>query len=223
MDLNLNDQGLLENPRDIQAWLEEMGVEHYTLRYDEQRDGLVVDVKWSVYFEGKLGALTQLPVQFGKVAGSFNCAHNQLTSLVGAPQAVRHSFYCYQNKITSLTGAPHSVPGDFYCDNNLLTSLAGTLQAVGRDFSCEHNNLTSLTGDLLIVGGYFNCSNNHLTSVAGAPLVGEYSSFPHHLTIQGIGEIDSYGNLVVSPKNYHAYLAAVQQLLVQQAGQDLFY
>jgi hypothetical protein len=99
----------------------------------------------------------QLPVKFGKVSGNFNCSHNQLTSLVGAPQSVG-GFYCSDNQLTSLVGAPQSVGGNFSCHNNQLTSLEGAPQSVGGYFNCNNNQLTSLDGAPQSVGGWFYCT-----------------------------------------------------------------
>ena len=52
------------------------------------------------------------------VAGYFDCANNQLTSLEGAPDTVAGYFDCYNNNLTSLEGAPETVGGDFNCNNN---------------------------------------------------------------------------------------------------------
>jgi len=104
--------------------------------------------------------LPQLPVKFKEIKGSFDCSHNNLTSLQGAPAHVGGSFYCNANKLTSLEGAPQFVSGTFYCSHNNLTSLQGAPAHVGDSFSCSHNNLTSLQGAPAHVGGYFDCYRN---------------------------------------------------------------
>jgi len=62
--------------------------------------------------------LTEIPIQFRHVSGSFSCHSNQLTSLKGAPYSVGGYFYCHRNLLTSLSGAPSSVGSDFYCAGN---------------------------------------------------------------------------------------------------------
>jgi hypothetical protein len=62
--------------------------------------------------------VSELPVKFDKVGGSFDCSRNVLTSLKGAPQFVGRSFSCRQNPLTSLEGAPESIGDTFYCDWN---------------------------------------------------------------------------------------------------------
>ena len=108
-------------------------------------------------------------VKFGKVSGYFNCHHNRLTTLVGAPQSVGGDFWCYNNQLTTLVGAPKTVGGAFSCHRNQLTTLVGAPQSVSGSFNCGENQLTSLVGAPQSVGGAFNCENNHLTSLEGAP------------------------------------------------------
>jgi hypothetical protein len=67
-------------------------------------------------------------IKFGKISEGFDCSHNKLKSLVGAPQKVRGRFSCSHNKLTSLEGAPQEVGGDFVCGGNQLKSLVGAPQ-----------------------------------------------------------------------------------------------
>ncbi|MFQ6729434.1 MAG: PcfJ domain-containing protein, partial [Alphaproteobacteria bacterium] len=114
--------------------------------------------------------LTELPdMSTVSVTGNFDCDHNQLTSLQGAPQSVGGRFNCEDNQLTSLAGAPQSVGGHFNCSDNQLTSLQGAPQSVAGRFDCCNNQLTSLAGAPQRVGDYFSCGNNQLTSLQGAP------------------------------------------------------
>jgi len=110
-----------------------------------------------------------LGIKFGKVAGSFICSQNKLTSLAGAPQEVGLDFSCSYNPIGSLAGAPQKVGSDFSAEANSLASLLGGPQEVGGDYNCRRNDLTSLEGAARKVSGTFNCSRNPLTSLEGAP------------------------------------------------------
>ena len=76
--------------------------------------------------------------------GSFNCSHNELTSLEGAPSHVNGNFDCSVNLLTSLEGAPSHVGGYFSCSVNNLTSLDGAPSHAGGSFYCAFNELTSL-------------------------------------------------------------------------------
>lgn len=82
--------------------------------------------------------VSQLPVQFDVVEGSFECQHNQLTSLQGAPRTVGWLFNCKGNNLTSLEGAPVSVRGSFFCNMNPLISLQGAPSHVGQVFYCDY-------------------------------------------------------------------------------------
>ena len=117
--------------------------------------------------------LTSLEGAPQRVGGDFDCNHNQLTSLEGAPKEVGGGFYCYSNRLTSLEGAPKEIGGEFSCSSNQLTSLEGAPQRVGGDFYCYSNQLTSLEGAPKEVGGDFDCNHNQLTSLVGLPLMKE--------------------------------------------------
>src|SRR3990167_9344013 len=149
---------MLKTKEAIKTWLDEMGIENYTINKN-----LTVDVNGSVTLSNK--NLKKIPVQFGKVGGTFYCDNNQLTSLEGAPQKVGGTFYCDNNQLTSLNGAPQKVGGTFSCHSNQLTSLEGAPQEVGGTFYCGSNQLTSLNGAPQKVGESFYCDNNKLTSI----------------------------------------------------------
>jgi hypothetical protein len=83
--------------------------------------------------------VTQLPVRFGRVDGSFDCGYNQLATLDGVPGYVDGDFHCYNNQLKTLEGAPGHVGGSFYCENNKLTSLEGAPGHVGGDFWCSYH------------------------------------------------------------------------------------
>ena len=121
-------------------------------------DDSTIDVEGVVDFSYM--KLSQLPLKFRNVSGSFYCHSNRLTSLEGAPKHVGGNFFCSDNRLTSLEGAPANVGGDFWCDNNRLTSLEGAPANVGGDFFCTNNKLTSLEGAPVDVGGSFWCRDN---------------------------------------------------------------
>lgn len=98
--------------------------------------------------------LDYLPLNFGKVTGSFYCSHNNLKSLKGSPIEVGGSFYCHNNKLKSLDGGPKYVGGSFGCHCNELISLKGSPIEVGGIFFCSFNNLLS-TDCSTNIGGKF--------------------------------------------------------------------
>jgi hypothetical protein len=159
----------LQDPKAIKVLLDEMGIDNATLRYDNERDSMVVDVAGNVYLEHKLDDLARLPVQFGHVSGNFEASYNKLISLEGAPQNVGGSFVVSGNQLTSLDGAPQTVGVGFVVSCNRLASLEGAPQTVSGDFDVSSNQLTSLEGAPQAVSGNFSVSNNHLTSLRGAP------------------------------------------------------
>ena len=115
-------------------WLNEMEIENYSIN-----DDLSVDVDGSVWLNNK--GLNEIPVQFNKVINTFDCSHNQLTSLEGAPREVGGWFSCQNNQLTSLEGAPREVGMWFGCSNNKITSLKGCPREVGGSFYCKYNKV----------------------------------------------------------------------------------
>jgi len=113
------------------------------LKDEERIDNYIVRPDGIVDVEGDVNLfemdLTKIPIKFGVVTGFFDCSHNQLTNLQGAPEEVGGSFYCSYNQLTSLQGAPEKVGGDFIGPHNQLTSLRGCPEEVGGSFYCNDN------------------------------------------------------------------------------------
>jgi hypothetical protein len=151
-----------EGISEIERLCKEYGIEEWTIN----SDGLV-DVDGGVHLSRK--ELTKIPISFGRVGGDFDCGHNQLTTLEGAPREVGGGFYCGLNRLTTLKGAPREVSGGFYCSYNQLTTLEGMPDIVGGDFYCNSNQLATLTGAPNRVGGNFSCHDNQLWTFKGAP------------------------------------------------------
>ena len=83
---------------EIKQWLDSMQIENYTINPNG-----IVDVDGVVELGYK--GLYEIPVQFGRVVGSFWCHHNKLTSLEGAPQYVGDDFDFEENpSIINLSG-----------------------------------------------------------------------------------------------------------------------
>ena len=112
-------------------------ITNYTINPDGS-----IDVEGNVYLVGL--NLTELPLTFNRITGSFGCGNNKLTSLKGCPKEVYGSFVCSSNQLTSLKGGPKKVDKHYWCYNNQLTSLEGVPEYVGKGFCCYHNQLTSL-------------------------------------------------------------------------------
>lgn len=127
---------MLKNKEEIRGWLNRYLVENYTIN-----DDFTVDVAGCVEINNC--NLKEIPVQFNKVSGSFNCSHNQLSNLYGSPIEVGASFWCYENQLTTLEGGPKVVGFNFDCADNQLTNLRGCPEEVKKDFNCD-NNLNGL-------------------------------------------------------------------------------
>ena len=81
-----------------------------------------IDVDGNVDFEEK--DIEEIPVQFGKVSGYFDCSWNNLTSLKGSPRWVGGYFRCNnKNKLTSLKYCPKYIGGRFTFFNNKIENL----------------------------------------------------------------------------------------------------
>ena len=76
-----------------------------------------------------VATVTQLPVTFGAVTGSFNCANRGLTTLMGAPREVGQVFDCKFNRLTTLESGPLKV-GSYNSIGNPLTNLNGLATAI---------------------------------------------------------------------------------------------
>ncbi len=135
--------------------------------------------------------LTSLKGAPSAVKGDFSCfiCHN-LTSLKGAPKEVGGNFECSDCKnLTSLEGAPQKVGGTFDCGVcPKLTSLKGAPKEVGEDFCCYACNITSLEGAPQKVGKDFSCDYcDKLTSLRGAPKkIGEYFYCKYCTTLKSL-------------------------------------
>ena len=130
--------------------------------------------------------LTKLPdLHDVHVTGHFNCSHNSLTSLEGAPIHVGGDFYCKYNQLTSLKGSPRRVGGYFDCMNNQLTSLKYSPMSVGEYFFCTNNQLTSLEDGPESVGDNFYCDCNPLPKGTPTHMTSEqYQEYRKKLKLQ---------------------------------------
>ena len=140
----------------------------------------------------------------------FNCSrcHN-LTSLKGAPKAIKGDFYCYHCKnLKSLEGAPRLINttiGDFDCCGcEKLTSLKGAPEVVGFFCCRDCENLTSLEGAPKKIIFDFDCEEcEKLTSLKGAPKeVGrDFYSRGNTFTEEDIRKVSNIkGNVIIQSK-----------------------
>ena len=138
---------------------EKYNIKNYTINLDGS-----IDVNGSVEISDC--ELTEFPLIFNKVSGTFYCQNSDLTTLKGSPRFVGGSFYCQKNKLTSLLGSPKSVGGGFHCSYNNLTNLKGCPEHIGGDFRCGKNNIFSLEGlDADSLSGNIYLNNNPIGSL----------------------------------------------------------
>ena len=111
------------------------GIENYTINDDGSIDvNGNVDLLWY--------RLTELPLNFNRVTGYFNCNCNKLTTLKGSPKWVGGSFSCINNRLPSLEFCPDYVGGDFYCTGNKLTDNYCDTEICGKFYtSLEQDGL----------------------------------------------------------------------------------
>ena len=135
----------------------------------------LIDVEGDFYLDGDISKTfiknpKFLPVEFGKVSGTFRIIETKLISLKGSPIRVGGDFDCSGNKLASLEGSPMEVGGEFECSSNGLTSLRYATREVGGNFICINNKLRSLEGAPIKVGKNLDCRMNPIISLEGAPL-----------------------------------------------------
>jgi hypothetical protein len=136
---------MLKTKSEIKIWLDKNGITAYTIQ-----DDLTVDVDTHVFLSHKF--LTEIPVQFGVVNGSFFCAKNQLKSLKGAPHTIKGAFHCEDNELINLDYCPEFVTEDFNCCRNPIKNIKKFRSQIDGCFAhsyildkkCEIKELKSL-------------------------------------------------------------------------------
>tara|TARA_B100000768_G_C11240591_1_gene359337 strand:- start:44 stop:631 length:588 start_codon:yes stop_codon:yes gene_type:complete len=121
-------------------------------------DDGTIDVDSNVDFRNS--NLTELPLDFNKVTGYFNCGHNNLTTLKGSPKEVSGDFYCIYNSLTSLLGGPKKVGNSFNSMYNKLITLEGCPEYVGGNFFCQNNEIKDLDFIPEMIKFTFYCDEN---------------------------------------------------------------
>ena len=104
--------------QEIKDICKKYNIENYTINPDGS-----IDVDGIVKLKNK--DLVEIPLKFNKVSRSFDCSHNQLTTLEGSPKEVGGAFDCSCNNLTTLEGSPKVVGRNLLCYHNPLESLEG--------------------------------------------------------------------------------------------------
>lgn len=95
-------------------------IRNYTINPDGS-----IDVDGNVYLNTM--NLTEIPLKFNKVSGSFDVSNNKLTSLEGSPDIVDGTYYCSSNIIKDLNGITTKIKYSIRLYNNPLQSLNGCI------------------------------------------------------------------------------------------------
>ena len=208
-------QFIKESNENIDSICQKYKIQNYTINPDG-----TVDVNGNVVLDCL--NLTELPLKFGKVAGTFFCGQNKLTNLKGCPREVGGNFSCNSNKLTNLEGCPREVGRDFSCNRNKLTSLEGSPQKVDGSFYCQNNELITLKGAPDKIPGNFSFYNNNLVNFKYLPLAFWYdfsdnpiNEFLHNLLS------DSSSGLVTDQKNLGIYLKLFEDIVQYPYFDDL--
>ena len=86
--------------QEIHSICKKYRIRNYTINLDGS-----IDVVDSVYLNGR--NLTEIPLQFNYVWGSFHCHNNKLTSLKGSPKRLLGQYFqCHHNQLTDLEYFP---------------------------------------------------------------------------------------------------------------------
>ena len=124
--------------KQIDIICEEYNIQNYTIN-----DDLSIDVYTNVNLS-RLG-LKELPLNFNKVYGYFNCNSNELTSLKGSPKVCKMDFHCADNYLESLEYSSELINGVLDISNNELSNLNG-IGIVKDNIYLFYNPLKSLDG-----------------------------------------------------------------------------
>lgn len=126
-----------ESFNEIKNFCTKHGIKNYTINNDG-----TVDVDGNVYIHSE--GLENIPIQFGKVSGEFNCDNNFLRTLKGCPTEVGKNFTCSENELTTLEGGPKKVGESYVVINNGLSDLKGGPEKV-YGLIVDNNHITDLT------------------------------------------------------------------------------
>lgn len=158
----------LNTKKKIQQWLIEHNRSPKPASY-HIHDNLTVDIEGDMVISNL--SLSEIPMQFGWVKGTFRCSHNNLTSLKGSPRKVDNDFQCEYNFLETLEYSPEEIGKSFLCHDNKLKSFKGVTPHIPRNFSCENNKLVSFEFAPLSVGGLFDCRENNFRSIEDLKIV----------------------------------------------------
>ena len=173
--------------REIERICKKYNIRNYTID-----DGLV-NVDGDVYLS--YNKLTELPVNFGRVSGHFNCEDNNLTTLKGSPLYVSGYFSCSHNNLTNLKFSPVEVGGNYYCSfNDNLKTLRGLEECFFmKKIYCDYTLVNELFK--LFKGKEWSCADvNHLNDLIDEFSITELNEWLVEEGYEPVKKLKYYGN-----------------------------
>lgn len=191
-----------ETREQVAYWLKEYGVRGWTIH-----DDLTVDCAGSVDISGRQ-LLERFPVQFGKIAGEFNCKGcTALESLIGAPKSIGMNFDiggCLALK--NLEGCPQEIKESFdatYCTG--LISLKGMPPKIGGYVCLNHcDNLKSLEGISETIG-----TDLYLGNCLGLTSLKDIHKYVKHIAIENRNDD---GEILMRDTNIKSHVLGVLKI-----------
>ena len=168
------------------------------LDYNINKDGSVdVNDENSIYLSYR--GLKKLPLKFGHINGYFRVAHNNLTTLEGAPHTVSGNFDCSNNKLTSLEFAPKSVNGNFWCANNNIRSFEGLVDIRGN-LHCQYNPVEEIWDIINPIDNYWDSEKmeffNDLDIIRGEEIaIDRFNFFLEEMGLSTVEKVEGYKNI----------------------------
>ena len=146
----------------IEDWLRFQGIEKYELRLNPTTFTYIVDVTGNVNLQNR--GLTELPVHFGRVTGSFDISENNWISLKGLPTYINNNFYYNTSNAHSIFDVP------------ILPPLC-----VNGSFSCKGvkslHNIHKTFHHLIVRNGFDTNANSHFLGLLLIPGISNVSNF----------------------------------------------
>ena len=92
----------------------------YSILFYTVNSDLSIDTDGVVLFDANL---TEIPLKFNKVNGTFNCMNNKLTSLKNSPEYMSGSLNVFQNNIKTFDYFPKKIDGLIFLESNPIDEL----------------------------------------------------------------------------------------------------
>lgn len=158
----------LKKESEVLAWLKKMNIKNYKItKIDEPNSPFCFSVSVNKPVNISNKSLKYFPIQFDEIIGTFDCSHNELTSLLGAPLKMNNSFDASHNKITSLEYCPILSFGSYDFSYNNIKSLKGLPKYIPESLYFSFNEISTLDYAPEKVNQIASFSNNKITTIKG--------------------------------------------------------